>query len=135
MRNILMVTLFILFSSSCAAGVDSRAHEHASECLSVPNQKAELKSFILPINLNDPRGDAEARINHGDMRFLAIREIAIQVPGLPRGGDQFLCRYGIRIVDGITDVGGDEEYNQLVAKVKNYVAEYNRAVFEILSQK
>lgn len=131
MRIVSIPFLLFFVTSACAAAPEA----YESVCLSTINQEAKLKTFLLPIDLNNPADDAKQRLNHGDTRFLAIGDIGIKIPGLPSGGEHWVCLHGTRVVDGITDVGGDDEYNELVARVRRYVVEYNKSIYQHLSKR
>ena len=90
---------------------------------------AVLKTFRLPIRLDQPEADARLRMTHGDMRLLGVGGIGIGYPGL--GGIEdvpILCALGGRYIEGTSDGIEGVEHAQLMEAFRLYAAEYNSVI-------
>ncbi|WP_445364565.1 hypothetical protein ACJJIQ_10575 [Microbulbifer sp. ANSA003] len=96
-------------------------------------QLAVLKTYLLPINLDAPRKDLEARIKHQDYRFIAIGGFGHGYPGL--SDKEMLCKYGSRYIMGTSDALKGREHSRLSHAFSRYAKEYNMALEKKLSAK
>ena len=86
-------------------------------------QVAILKTLLLPIDLDNPEQDLNARTNHNDFRFLAVGGFGIEYPGLRN--KSLLCTYGYRFIVGTSDAVESTEHNELSGKFARYAEQYN----------
>ena len=94
-------------------------------------QKAMLKTYLLAINLDDPKGDAKLRLEHNDYRFLGIGALGISYPSIDKSDDiNALCEYGGRYIDGTSDVYEGPEHQALSIKVLKYAQSYNQYLID-----
>ncbi|MBB5210262.1 hypothetical protein [Microbulbifer hydrolyticus] len=127
--RLLSIIFFFLLSSS--------AYSNEIPCWMNPDtvpettQLALLKTYLLPINLNSPRKDVEARIKHKDYRFIAIGGFGIGYPGL--SNKELLCKYGSRYIMGTSDALESKEHGKLSHEFNSYAKEYNMALERKLS--
>ncbi|MBB5211505.1 hypothetical protein [Microbulbifer hydrolyticus] len=94
-------------------------------------QLAVLKTYLLPINLDSPGKDLEARVKHQDYRFITIGGFGIGYPGL--SNKEFLCKYGSRYIMGTSDALESKEHSRLTHEFSRYAKEYNMALERKLS--
>jgi len=122
-RAAILVLLAIWSSSSaelpsCWSDPDALPELYSSE--------ATLRTFLLPINLSDPAGDAQARMKHGDYRVLAVRGFTILFPGLD--DLEVTCQVGFRIIEGTSDAYESRSHAELTSEVKRYASAYNEII-------
>jgi|SRR6056297_519124 len=91
-------------------------------------QLAVLRSYLLPIDLEAPARDLQARIQHGDLRFLGIGGLGMGFPGLENR--ELICEHGFRYIQGTTDGLDSPEHGRLVGRFEQYATEYNSLLEE-----
>ncbi|RLA47786.1 MAG: hypothetical protein DRR42_17340 [Gammaproteobacteria bacterium] len=95
-------------------------------CSSYTSDFAILKTNLYPINLEDPIGDLQIRVIHGDYRFLSLNEFGVIYPGLNFPDDKtLLCLAGERNIEGTSDALDGDEHADLVIEFGTYVTKYN----------
>ncbi len=122
--KIFALSVSLVFSQSAAAEIPCW-----SDPDTVPEQyspEANLRSFLLPINLGDPVGDAELRIAHGDFRLLAVGRLGLIFPGVENR--EVSCRLGFRYIDGTSDAFESSAHAKLQEDVESYANAYNRKI-------
>ena len=87
------------------------------------SQLAVLRSYLLPIDLDQPAQDLQVRIQHGDLRFLGIGGFVLGFPGLENR--ELICEHGFRYIQGTTDGLDSPEHGRLVHQFEQYATEYN----------
>jgi len=124
-KNICLL-LSVLLLTSCQA--------FNSTCRNKPyvSQLAVLKTEIASFNLSNPEEDVERNYANNDKRFIAVVGIAAYCPGLTKDETSLLNKYGIRTIDGTSDMIESEEHGQLQAKATRYAEHYNKALLEKL---
>ena len=102
----------------------------------ITSQEAMLKTYLLPINLIDPKGDAEKRLNHGDYRLIGVAGLGLEYPplNLSREG-HILCEFGGRYIQGTSDVYESEAHADLASKFAEYAKSYNAVIIEYYNRK
>ena len=82
-----------------------------------------LRSYLLPMNLDEPSSDADVRFKSKDYRFLQIGSFQMELPGL--GDRELICTYGFRYVKGTSDGLEGKEHAVPITKFRQYVKAYN----------
>jgi len=130
MKEILCL-LFFFVTTSCGLYAQENVPCWVSGDVSkvITSQEAILKTYLLPIHLNDPEGDAEIRISHGDYRLVGITGIGLEYPSLDKSKEgQILCEFGGRYIQGTSDVYESDVHAQLISKFTEYAKAYNAVI-------
>lgn len=133
MKKIFTLVALVLFMPSKLFAGGNEDHVPCWISGDAPNvittQLSILKSYLLPINLDDPEGDARKRLENKDYRILAIGGLGIVFPGLDtskEGG--ILCTLGWRFIYGTTDAYENEEHINLIGSFTKYAKAYNAII-------
>ncbi len=118
--------IFILLVISRSATADTPCWADPDTVPEHFSTEAQLKTFLLPINLDDPVGDAEVRIAHGDLRLLAVGKFGIVFPGVENR--EVSCRLGFRYVDGTSDAFESRAHAELQGEIESYAKAYNQKI-------
>ena len=92
---------------------------------------ARIKTTLRMLNLDDPASDVRANVAFGDFRFVGVTDYSCNAP--IRGESplrQAVERYGLRCLDGTTDMIEGEEYVELARVARGYAIAYNQALYE-----
>lgn len=101
----------------------------------ITSQEAILKTYLLPVDLNDPQGDAKKRIIHGDYRLVGIGGFGLEYPALEKSTDgDILCKFGGRYMQGTSDVYESESHAQLTSRFVGYAKSYNEIIIDYYKQ-
>ena len=91
-----------------------------------------LRSFLMPIELDNPEIDAQKRAHNKDFRFLATGSYSgLRYPGLNENQLYVICRIGYRTIDGLTDAYNSKEHLLLAKKVRKYATIYNKEILRL----
>ena len=137
MRKIVYFLFCTLSASSAFSGEENLPCWLSGDTSGVITSKeALLKTYLLRIELSDPKGDAKKRINHGDYRLIGIGGLWLGYPALnmPKDGD-ILCKFGGRYIQGTSDVSGSVSYARLEAMFVKYAKVYNEVIIDYYYQK
>jgi hypothetical protein len=96
----------------------------------ITSQEAILKTYLLPIDLSDPQGDAKKRITHGDYRLVGIGGVGLKYPALDKSDENrnILCKFGGRYIRGTRDAHESENHTQLMSRFTAYAKAYNEVI-------
>ena len=139
MKNItLVISLMVIAACSVVKAKDERLSEAELPCWITGDdwgikttQKAMLMTYLLPVNLDDPKGDAELRLEHGDYRFLGVGGLGVSYPSINMSRDvNALCEYGGRYIEGTSDLYEGSEHMALSSKFLKYAQSYNQYVID-----
>lgn len=78
----------------------------------------------------DPGKDAKQAIAKGDFRLVAVYGYTLIIPGLNGDLSKYEKLYGIRVIEGTSDVMQNEEHGKLNALASEYAKKYNRIILE-----
>ncbi len=96
---------------------------------SLTSQESILRTYLLPTNLDDPKGDAYLRIDQGDYRLLGVAGFTIEFPTIDKvEDDQIICELGTRVIDGTSDVFESLKTADLMARYREYARVYNQTL-------
>ena len=137
-KIILVIGLMVIAACSVGKAQDERISGAKLPCWisgddweSKTSQKAILMTYLLPINLDDPKGDAKLRLEHGDYRFLGIGGLGVIYPSIDMGRDvNALCVYGGRYIEGTSDLYEGSNHIALSSKLLEYAQSYNQYVID-----
>ena len=101
----------------------------------ITSQLSILKSYLLPINLDDPEGDAKKRIHNKDYRLLGIGGLGVEFPSVDSSEKEILCTLGWRYIQGTSDVHESKEHIELIKKFKKYSEIYNKKILSFWKEK
>ncbi|HET9049009.1 MAG TPA: hypothetical protein VFN29_08640 [Chiayiivirga sp.] len=97
---------------------------------------AILKTTLAGLNLDNPDDDARHNAAHGDLRLIGVTDYSCHPPG--REGLElasFAETYGLRCLDGTSDVIESKEFGELDKQARDYSVQYNRAIVEFIRQR
>jgi len=88
------------------------------------------------VETSDPLVDAKRSIKANDFRLLAVLGYTWVLPGV-KDERKFKLRkkYGIKIIEGTSDVLESEEHARLIKLARNYAYQYNREILGFLKEK
>jgi len=92
------------------------------------SQIAILKTELQSLNLQNPMGDMEKNLSHGDMRFIGIYGFTLYCPGVDKANYNLVGRYGIRPIHGTSDAIERGEHGDLMNSATEYARSYNRRI-------
>ena len=102
----------------------------------ITSQEAILKTYLLPIDLSDPEGDAKKRITHGDYRLVGVGGVGLRYPALDKSEDgNILCIFGGRYIRGTSDAHESKNHVQLMSKFTAYAKVYNEVIIDYYKRK
>ena len=82
----------------------------------------------------NPVDDANKAIRANDLRFLAVQDYAITVPGIEDYEERFSAKCKYRIIDGTTDAPKDDADFKLQAGAIEYAKSYNQVLRDYLEK-
>lgn len=123
MRTITLIGLMLISALTNAAN-------GLPDCSEVEEFKSSthgmLLSELLPIDVGSPEKDAKIRFENGDYRLLGYGSYSgIKIPGSELLEKNELCKYGVNVLQGITDAFESSEHRVLVEQFKSYIKKYN----------
>lgn len=130
--------LFSALFASCASNAEEKTPCWVSGDSSriITSQEAMLKTYLLAINLDDPKGDAKKRLSHGDYRLIGVGGIGLEYPSLDLSKEgHILCEFGGRYIQGTSDVYESEAHAHLSSKFAEYARSYNIVVIQHYNRK
>src|SRR5690625_2909117 len=84
-----------------------------------------LVSEMLPINVESPEEDAKVRFANGDYRLMGYGLYSgIKIPGIDKLEENEVCKYGVRVLPGMTDAFESPDHRRLVDELRVYIDEY-----------
>ena len=91
-----------------------------------------FKASFLATDLDDPIGDARARVDIGDLRLIAVGvPLGVEYPGIDKiTNDDLICKLGTRSYPGALhfDLGRSDEMARGIAKLRIYAVDYNQYI-------
>ncbi len=84
------------------------------------------------LNLPNPAEDAEKHIVNNDFRFIGIFGYSCYSPGVDKDNLSLTEKYGIRCLEGTSDVIEDDLHMRLFEEAIKYAETYNRALLKKL---
>ena len=86
---------------------------------------AELRKLRIENAVSDARKSADSK----DFRLLGVRGFALEVPGVQEDNPLVIqSTYGIKIIEGTSDVVTGPEQEQLNANARTYAEKYNQTI-------
>jgi hypothetical protein len=83
------------------------------------------------LNIDDPASDMRANVAFGDYRFVGINDYSCNAPIRADSPLRPMTeRYGVRCLDGTTDMSEGAEYEKLVRVAIRYAVAYNQHLYE-----
>ncbi len=125
----IVVTSLLCFSCSSYAQNDLPCWVTGEYPNLLTKQEAMLKSYLLPMDLNDPIADAEVRIKNGDYRLIGVGGLGVSYLGLNMPSDsEMLCELGGRYLQGTGDVHESKSHDNLMKRFAEYAKQYNMKI-------
>jgi hypothetical protein len=81
----------------------------------------------------DAQRDVSAALARGDKRFIGVYGIAAEAPGVT--DSRLLRRFGVRFIEGTSDVRPTPESRQLNSLARKYALRYNGLLLQHLTPK
>ncbi len=106
------------------------ANAGESETYSTP-YSARLKTTLRMLNVDNPALDVRINVSFGDYRFIGLTDYSCDAP--IRGESpltKMVERYGLRCLDGTTDMSEGPEYEDLVEVARRYAISYNQHLYD-----
>ncbi|MCO4321186.1 hypothetical protein [Aliidiomarina quisquiliarum] len=95
-----------------------------------------LVSEMLPINVESPKEDAYVRFENGDYRLMGYGLYSgIKIPRIEKLEENEVCKYGVRVLPGMTDAFESPDHRRLVDELRVYIDEYNAYIVSRLKEK
>lgn len=83
----------------------------------------------------DPKAEFKKAIAKKYLRFIAVRGVGTEVPGVPQSiANPFVQKYGFDVVDGTSDFIETTEQGRLDDVVRRYALSYNKMLLDHLSK-
>jgi len=97
---------------------------------------ASLKTTLSCINLNNPSADLARNFEHKDYRFIGICGYVCETPGLEMEDPkhEYPEYFGIRNLDGTSDVIEGDEHYALIQQATEYASKYNVLLLKRLKE-
>lgn len=89
---------------------------------------AVLRTTLSSLDLEHPERDVAKNVAHGDFQFIGINGFTCDAPGTESDPDALIRKFGVRCLDGTSDVIEGEEHRKLIEKARAYAERYNRAL-------
>ena len=90
---------------------------------------------IQSILSGDPQRDFERAKGRGDLHFLAVRGITVEIPGIPPDAKKRYRTVRVETIAGTSDVLDAVQTRNARKKVRRYAETYNKLVFAELERK
>ena len=97
----------------------------AATCTSSGVSDDGISRELKRIEFADPAADLELAMENGDCRFIGIMGYALEVPG-----KYWRSSYGVRVIEGTSDVIISPEYGRLLGIARRYAERYNQLLLE-----
>ncbi|RUO18027.1 hypothetical protein CWE08_12045 [Aliidiomarina iranensis] len=95
-----------------------------------------LVSEMLPINAESPEEDAKVRFENGDYRLMGYGLYSgIKILGIDKLEENEVCKYGVRVLPGMTDAFESPDHRRLVDELRVYIDEYNAYMVKLLGKR
>ena len=92
---------------------------------------ARLKTTLRTLNIDEPGLDVRANVSFGDYRFVGLTDYSCDAPIREEGPmTKMIERYGLRCLDGTTDMSEGPEYESLVRVARRYAIAYNQHLYD-----
>lgn len=130
MKKMLAVSIVLLLTISNAP----RSFAPLSYGQEAVDPATILEKELSVLNLKNPEIDMENNYANGDMRFIGIYNWSVICPGVPEDDDALVRKYGVREIDGTSDVIEGEKHDQLVDAATAYAKSYNKALLKKLNK-
>jgi len=119
-RKLLILTFFL--SGSVEAGLPN--------CSDVEDYYTSmfgaLKTDMLQIDIDNPKGDLDVRLANQDYRLLGYGTIGgLEIPHIEMLPQNEICKYGIRVFSGMTDSFESSKHRIMVEQFRQYIRSYN----------
>ena len=112
----------ILLSLSAVAGACGPASDQSAQ---TPTQATVLARTLASLNLLNPVIDLDANLKRGERRFVGINGYVCTAPGVEEEDAQLLRHYGMKCLEGTSDMIEGDEHESLIRKAEKYAREYN----------
>lgn len=125
----------ILFSGCALITEPREATATSAETESKAETSVNTDHELLRLSTANAREDFEVAKRNGDVYFLALKGITLDVPGVELGEEPYLKRVKVKVIAGTSDVLGGAQTRHVRRKVRLYAETYNRLVIKFLRQK
>ena len=89
-------------------------------------QESEEIKVLRWVDKADPIADYKVALAKGDHRLLAVRGLAVSLPGTaPADLPRYEAAYGVKQIEGTTDGLVNQEHRRLVQRATDYAMAYN----------
>ncbi len=119
MRLIHFIALAAILVLSCQT-VSSEKYEQP-----ITSNTAILKTTLSSLNIEEPEKDINKNIKNNDLRFICVCGYACYTPGVEQNDLSLTTKYGIRCLDGTSDMIENDEHAQLIKDARKYAEHYN----------
>jgi hypothetical protein len=98
----------------------------------VTTNAAILETTLRGLNLEHPEEDMKKNASHRDFRFLTVCGYTCYPPGISEVDYPLIKKYGVRYMEGTSDVIEGKEHGYLIRKAIEYSENYNRTLLKEL---
>jgi len=84
-----------------------------------------LKTTLSSLNIDDPEKDIQINIKNNDLRFICVCGYSCYTPGVEKDDLLLTEKYGVRCLEGTSDVFDSVEHVKLIMNAKGYAEHYN----------
>lgn len=101
-----------------------------SACGEYPAAQSDGSEIMRAGELNPATAEADARqsLDRGDRRLLAVAGFSLEIPGTQLTASQAEAAYGIREIEGTSDMLDSPGAERANANARSYAETYNRTI-------
>ena len=121
MKIVAAASLAIFLAVTCTA------------CQAGTSRLSTLRSTVAGLNLENAEADARSNFARGDNRFIGVVDVGCHAPGREGIALEKLVRtYGLRCLDGTSDVIENSHHRALQETVAKYGVAYNKCLAALI---
>ena len=113
--------LFVALAAACAS--------HAAPAQPASSAVGTLRHTLSELNIDSPREDLRKNRSRGDNRFVGINGFTCLPPGLDDKEIALVRKYGLRCLEGTSDMIEGKEHEKLLSRAIAYATAYNKTLF------
>lgn len=118
-RIINAIVFLVILILGCQT-VSSNNEQH-----NITPNTAILKTTLGTLNIDNPEKDLDENIRNKDLRFICICGYACYTPRVEQSDLSLTKKYGIKCLDGTSDLIESDEHAKLIKDTIKYAERYN----------
>lgn len=132
-----LIYLFAALAISALFGCaesEKKSNQSNDSALSMPDTVRTLAYVTVQVGANF-EDDFRRAVDSGDVRFVGVMGYALEVPGVPDYDSKYSRLYGVKVIEGTSDMYRDSLELQRGQFYQRYAENYNRLLLRHLESR